>query len=419
MPFEDNASICTVLHRFKGLADVDPEQLLSLAQQVEIRHAQRNTRLLELGDQDTRLLFLLEGELELFAADGAVRVIRDSDPAARQPVARLRPSRYCITSLSDVSYLLVEEAAFDSCCRAGGHATVVVEETYLEDEPGQVADHADAHPLVSEVLDHLHHGSLIVPSDPEAAIRVGRSLDPGTANIEHLARILSVCPALSLKIVRAAMAMGEGNAPPIHSCKDALARLGTQRAYDVTVNCVLRESLRTDSRLIRERMRSWSQRTVRVAAMSATLAGMSARFEPEYAALIGLLHSIAEPVLLGHADRYPELADPEALDAVVRDHRAELGRMLLSLWDLPEEIVDAAARCNEWGYDHAGEPDYTDIVLAAQWHATLGGSSGRPPATEIPALQRLGLNPGAPQLSLRIVEAADDALYEVHALLVA
>lgn len=415
MPLGDNASICTTLRRFNGLADLGREQLARLAQQVEVLYAPQNTRLLELGDQDTRLLFLLEGALELFAADGAVRIIRDTDPAAREPVSRLRPSRYCITSISDVTYLLIEQAALDSRSSAGGY--VVVEETYPGGDPDGLADHRGAHPLMAEIFDNIHYGRVIVPSDPEAAIRVGRSLNPGATDTDHLARILSVCPALSLKIVRAAMAMGARNVP-VRSCKDALARLGTRRAFDLTVNCVLRESLRTDSRIIRERMRSWSQRTVRVAAISATLARMSERFNPEYAALIGLLHSIAEPVLLGYADRYPELADPEALDTVVHDNRAELGRVLLSIWDLPKEIVDAAARCNQWGYDHAGEADYTDIVLAAQWHATIGGSwKRRPAAFELPALQRLGLNPSAPDLSHKIVEAADDALWEVHALL--
>ena len=46
---------------------------------------------LELGSDDARLLYLVEGELELLAIDGALRRVRHTDTAASGPVSRLRP----------------------------------------------------------------------------------------------------------------------------------------------------------------------------------------------------------------------------------------------------------------------------------------------------------------------------------------
>ena len=147
---------------------------------------------------------------------------------------------------------------------------------------------------------------------------------------------------------------------------------------------------------------------------------MNERLDPEYAILIGLLHGIAEPVLLGYADRHPDLSDSTALDNVVYENRAELGRILLSMWGLPREIVDAAARCNQWSYDGSAVADYTDIVLVAQWHATIGSARGRriPAIEEIPAFRRLGLQSGAPEIGVRIVEAADDVIEKAESLLI-
>jgi HD-like signal output (HDOD) protein len=166
-------------------------------------------------------------------------------------------------------------------------------------------------------------------------------------------------------------------------------------------------------------MHEWWQRTQRVAAISAVLARMSERFDPDFAALVGLLHAIAEPVVLGYADRHRDLADPVALENVVHDNRGELGRMLTTAWGLPRAVCEAATLCNHWEYDHQGTADYTDITLVAQWHATLGaaGRRRRPASDRIPAFGRLGLEDASPEVSLRIIEAADSALERSERLL--
>jgi hypothetical protein len=85
------------------------------------------------------------------------------------------------------------------------------------------------------------------------------------------------------------------------SCRQAVARLGADRIYDLAAQCVLRESLRSPSTAVRSRMQKWWRHAMRVSAISRVLARMSERFDPDHAATIGLLHSIAEPVMLFHA----------------------------------------------------------------------------------------------------------------------
>ena len=153
--------------------------------------------------------------------------------------------------------------------------------------------------------------------------------------------------------------------------------------------------------------------------MCKVLARTSERFDPEYAGLIGLLHSIAEPVLLGYADRHSDLRDAATLDNVVHENRAQLARILLVLWGLPREVVDAATLCNHWAYEQPRDADYTDILLVAQWHALIGGPRSRriPSIEEIPAFRRLGLQGASPELSLKIVEAGNNAIDRADQLL--
>jgi HD-like signal output (HDOD) protein len=166
-------------------------------------------------------------------------------------------------------------------------------------------------------------------------------------------------------------------------------------------------------------MREWWERTQRVAAISGVLARMSERFDPDFASLVGLLHSIAEPVMLGYADRHPDLVDSVRLDNLLYANRAHLGRILLVLWGLQREIVEAATHCNHWQREHPGDADYTDILLVAQWHALIGTPRQRhlPAIEDIPAFRRLGLHDASPEMSLRIIEAGRGAVDQAEAAL--
>jgi HD-like signal output (HDOD) protein len=419
MSLANDTTISAALRRIERLSGLDEQRLSELAHQVELRYAAPGDCVLELGSEDSRQLFLIEGKLLLIAGDGARHFIRQSDISAEGPVCRLRPSRYHVTAHTAVKYFLVEQTLLETYSEARQGAPVTVEESLPVSEPNELIDDSATHPLMFDVFHDMNHGHLVAPSDPDIGIRVGRSLLALGDRIVPLANALSACPVLTLKVIRAAKA-ADPRRPLIYSTKQAVQYLGTEETLSFAINCILRESLRTDFEVARERFRDWWRRTLRVSAVNVVLARMSERFDPEYAALIGLLHSIAEPVLLGYADRHPDLSDSNALDNVVHDNRAELGRILLTMWGLPREVVDAAARCNQWGYDSQGEANYTDINLVAQWHAIDGDQPRRrkPPIEEIPAFRRLGLRTVPTELATMIDEAAEQAVEQIDSALI-
>ena len=407
MSLGNKTSLHDLLRGIPHVAGLDDRQLDELAQSADLRHAAPGAQLLAIGSDETRLLFLLQGTLELLAADGAVRVVRDTDRAAQDPISRLRPSRYQVTALTDVRYLLLERQALERLAKPCATSSMFVEEIRVA-EASPAPNKVDTdHPVLFDVFIDLHRDRIVVPSDPEVAIQIGRALQQLVDDPRRLASTLAICPALSLKILRAAMATGR-EANSIRSTRMAVQRLGTEQTLGLTVNCVLRESLRTSSPVVRGRLRDWWQRTMRVAAISRSLARVSERFDPEYAALVGLLHSIAEPVLLGYADQHEDLTQAKALDDVLHASRQDLGRILLTYWGMPHEVVEAAHLCNHWKRDHPGEADYTDILMVAQWHAVAGDERHRqpPPSDEISAFDRLGVRQASPRLSQHIAEAA-------------
>jgi len=418
MPPTEEIDISDALRRFDQLAALSERQLNQIAGEVQLLRAARGTCLLDIGSHDTRLLFLIDGILELVAADGARHKVHHTDPAARGPVSRLRPSRYRVNAVSEVRYLWVDRELIDRLCDAPSTSAMVVDESYTGGGADGLLDSNASHPLMFDVLDDLNNGRIVVPSDQEVSIRVGRALSRLDTDLPRIAETLSICPALTLKAVRAARS-ADPDRRQVLSCKQAVAELGAERIYDLAANCVLRESLRSTSPTVERRMKTWWRHTMRVSAISRVLARMSERFDPDYAALIGLLHSIAEPVMLQHADRHMDLRDSTLLDNVLHDNRAELGRILLSYWDLPRTLIDAAGASNSWGYRHSGEADYIDIMLVAQWHAAIGGDRRHlmPRLETLPAAERLGLVEPSPKLSLKIVEAANTAVAEAEELI--
>lgn len=417
MPRTEDPSISDALRRFDQLAVLNEQQLEEIARHVKMLRAARGTCLLEIGSHDSRLLFLLDGVLELLAEDGARRRVRHDDPAAGGPVSRLRPSRYRVTAATEVRYLWVDQNMLDKHYPASS-ASSAVDDNFSSSSGVELIDSNATHGLMFDVLDDLNHHRIVVPSEAGIAIRIGRSLDTLPADTDRIASTLLICPSLTIKTLRAARAADPANAP-IVNCKQAVEQLGIDGVYELAAHCVLRESLRSKSPAVQDRMQRWWRRTLRVSAISRVLAQKSERFDPGLAAMIGLLHSIAEPVMLGHVHRHSDLKDLTLLDNVLRDNRAELGRILLSYWDMPRQVTDAAGQCNNWSYSHAGDADYTDILLVSQWHAVIGSS--RPPKMpsleEMPAAKKLGMAEPSPKLSLKIVEAADSAIEQADALL--
>lgn len=416
MPPRKDLSIDDALRRFDHLTDIADGRVEALGNDIQLLDAGPGKRLLELGCSDSRQLFLIEGELELIADDGATHIVSERDAAARGPVSRLRPSRYQVTARTHVCYLMVEQGVLDtSKSIANG---MLVEEAFSVSEPNELLDDTSSHPLIYDVFNDMNLGRVVVPSEASVAVRAGHSLHQATDDLQDFVEVLMLCPALTLKTMRAAR---NKQALPFHirNPRDAVVALGIDETYALSVNCILRETLRSQSKLVNRRMSAWWERTMRIAAICNVLARMSERFDPHLATLIGLLANIAEPVMLGYADRHPDLADSAALDNVLFGNRAEIGRILLSMWGMPRELVDAATHSSHWGYDHAGEADYTDILLVAQWHASLEDSRGRrtPPIGDVPAFTHFGLNSPNAEINKRLAEAADSALARCNALL--
>jgi hypothetical protein len=94
------------LVRFRELAmSVQKE----LAATCPVYLAPTNTLLLERGSNDQWNLFLLQGQLELAAADGEKKVVVGGADNARNAIGALKPRKFAVTALTPVRFLWIHE----------------------------------------------------------------------------------------------------------------------------------------------------------------------------------------------------------------------------------------------------------------------------------------------------------------------
>ena len=402
------------LRHLHPLDRLDEERLRALAQIAPRQHAGPGTTLLALGASERTLLYLLRGEVELRAEDGAVQHIRHDQPSARSPIARLRPSHYQVVARTPVTYLVIPESALDESTSeapstAGLEVYEVVEES--ADSPDELADQ-----LIYQLYEDLNGNQLLLPSLPDVAIRVGQAVNHDLADAKRVARVIENDPVIAAKLIRVANSARYGGAAPLATLPEAITRLGLATTHRLVITFALRELFRSNSPRLKELMKLLWNEARQVAAICHVLARRCDSLDPDTALLAGLVHNIGEVAVLGYLRDFPELAaEPDTLRAVVTHLGRQIGPRILEKWDFPTMLVKAVRALGEAGDEPVEGCDYGDLLVVAhhQYLAARGEGGDQAPA----AYQRLAMPGASPETIREVLEAAQQELQETLALL--
>lgn len=405
-----------VLRRMSQLGDMPPEELDALSRRLFVREASKGTELLSLGSTDDSLLYLLEGKCRLVAADGGERTISHRDPSALTPLARLRPSRYKIEAASVVRYLLIDSAmvhdGLNSRADAPSSTTL---ETYTVEEEDDSGHMAAENRLTLQIYEDLNTNRLLLPSLPHVAVRIGETVNDDNANARKVAALIETDPAIAVKIVKAANSARYGGVSNLATVAEAVARLGMHNTQTLVITFALRELFRTSSKMLEQRMFVLWEHSRRIAALSAVLANKVGGFNVHEALLAGLVHDIGVLAVIGYARDFPEVTDdPQALEASIESLRKQLSGMILSKWQMPEEMVRAAKEAENWSRDGIDKADYADLVIVAQLHEGIAGSLD---ADKVPSVARLGLSAGDVGNGIELLHNAHEEVAKAKRLL--
>ncbi|MHB8536231.1 MAG: cyclic nucleotide-binding domain-containing protein, partial [Sulfuricaulis sp.] len=97
------------LKTFSRFRELSHEKLVALAAQSFVYKVPPGTLLLERGTVDVWNLYLLEGSLQLLAADGVEKNIDSGTDTASNPISSLKPRMYTVTTRSHVRFLWMDD----------------------------------------------------------------------------------------------------------------------------------------------------------------------------------------------------------------------------------------------------------------------------------------------------------------------
>jgi hypothetical protein len=103
---------------FTRFRDLDHARLEALAERCLIYKVPPGTRLLERGTNDSWNLYLIDGTVELVAADGMPKTIEGGTPTASNPISCLKPRMYTVSALTRVAFLWIDDKLIEEVIKS-------------------------------------------------------------------------------------------------------------------------------------------------------------------------------------------------------------------------------------------------------------------------------------------------------------
>ncbi|MCU0977258.1 MAG: HDOD domain-containing protein [Steroidobacteraceae bacterium] len=224
-------------------------------------------------------------------------------------------------------------------------------------------DHSWQMSLVQMLAADVSGGRLELPSFPDVVIRIRQALSDENVSVEKVARLVGTEPALAARLLKLAnsTALNPGGRA-VTDLKAAITRMGHNLVRTSALSFAMGQIQRaSEYRGIAGQLRQLWESATRVSAVTHAVAKRMPRCHPEEAMLSGLLHTVGKTYILTRfAGSQPLAGREEELSGIMAGWHASVGKAVLENWGLPEQIVSAVERQDE--FDHADRPDASDLA---------------------------------------------------------
>lgn len=403
----DSAPV-TDIARFWPLDTLRPDDLSTVLRHTSVSRHKVGSIVLKAGSDDEYSWYLDRGTVGLRSGDKPAAVVESDSNLGRFPISNLRPHRYSVTALSEVTLLRMDQAVLREVINKDDNLLYHVG---IPLSPAELAED----PLCVEIRRDFEKGQVPIPSLPNVVVQVYRVINDEDADARKIARVIQADPALTAKLLRTANSPAYRRARSVESCTEAVVRLGPPAVRNLVTSFVVKELFQSRVPRIQHYVKMLWEHSVMVAAISFNLAQMTPRMSPDTALLAGLLHDIGALCVLGYAERHPRVVEEGArLSGVIAAFRGPLGAETLRRWSLPDTIVNAALDAEDWHRDPAPTADYSDLVLISQLHhfASDPRMWSIPRIHEVPGYRKMASGRLSPGLSLEILDEAKQYIEE-------
>ena len=247
-----------------------------------------------------------------------------------------------------------------------------------------------------------------LPGFPEVALRVRKALADEDISIEHVVRLVSAEPSLAVRLLQLANSVAlNPSAQRITTLRAAIARIGFNMARSATISFAMSQMRRAEAwQGLTEHFRAIWESSTHLAAMSHAVAKQCGRGDADQATLAGMLNAVGKLFVLTRASRFPVLlADAAVREEIESAWHARAARVLLTKWNLPRELLDAACDFAQPGTPGGGSgASLSDVLLAARYLVNVTDPAGLSGAAFLsaPPFARLNLDARGAERVLRV-----------------
>ena len=372
---------------------------------VQIKAAKRGKVLLEIGQQDSKTLFLLHGSVDVEDDQGNTYSISENSPESHRPISYKDPHPTKVIARTAVEYLRVDNKVINN----------LLDKKALTNNPASHEPSA----LLERISKDLEKDRLVLPSNPNVAQNLQACL-ASDANIADLEKLIAADPALASIILKAAnSALFRCASRRINSIQHAIIRMGLNNVSFVVKSYLIKKLFVSNSPALKKRALNLWIHAADVAATAFVLAEKLISFDPDTASLSGLLHNIGALPIIGYAESMPELCEDEnALDLAIENYQSELAQRMLQHWQFDDDMVTVVRNVHDWQYQHEGPADYCDLVMIANYHVHImqKKQTDLPPLLSLPSFSKLGMSAESADSGIEILQAAQKRIGEVRSL---
>jgi len=222
-----------------------------------------------------------------------------------------------------------------------------------------------------------------LPLLPEAVARLSVLLQDDTATAEDFEKAVRTDPVITANLLRSANSVFSQGIEPVSTVRQAVARIGLKRVFDVAVGSSVRRTL--PKRIPGYGLSAdvfWAHCTA-TAVYAEALASECSLPCKDAAFLSGLLHDVGKLVIGNFLAEVTPEADwwtfgtAQEERKLLGSNHCDVGKEIAIRWHLPASVVDTC----RWHHEPAAMPPGVDAsligaVLAADYLAYLGGFSG-------------------------------------------
>lgn len=403
-----------LLRRFKPLDQLPLRTLKYIAGESSIESLKADSTIHARGASDHQVSYLLSGDVELIKESGKTDRVSAGSERGRNPLSILQPFDDSAKTRGPVTLLKLSRELYESICRLPST------QNQAEDRTQPAGLDARERTLYENFCAAVLEGKLDVPSMPDIAMRIAKTVNNPETDSEDIARVIQADPTVAARLISVVNSAAYRGASTINSLPGAVSRLGRNVIHNLVISFALGSLFRSRSQVLQEKMQDLWKHSCYVAAICHVLGKVTPGKSADHALLCGLVHDIGALPIIGAARSHPEITDnPKILDRAIQQLAPEVGAMVLKRWAFGDDFIQTALRSEDWMQDSGDKPSYLDLVIVAQLHAYIGTERMRqlPRIDLVPAFHKLALGRLTPRHSIGVLEDANEQIRELQSLL--